>query len=153
MTRQEKYPDTNCFHYFNANPKNKVTSDCIIRAISTATGISYENVMKDLYELSVKTGYMLNDDKCYSTYLKILGWKKYKQPRKEDNTKYTGEEFCEYCEEYSDTTYVPYIRGNVIAHIGSHHMVAFMKEAHNKYRLYDIWNSLDGCIGNYWVKE
>ena len=28
-------------------------------------------------------------------YLDQLGWTKHKQPRKDDNTKYTGKEFCQ----------------------------------------------------------
>ena len=36
MTRQQKYPETGTFHYHNQNPKNRLTGDCIIRAISRA---------------------------------------------------------------------------------------------------------------------
>lgn len=41
MTRQKKYPDTSTFHYYNANPKNKVDDDCVIRAICTALNQSW----------------------------------------------------------------------------------------------------------------
>ena len=37
MRRQDKYPDTEVFHYFNANPKNRITTDCVVRAICLAT--------------------------------------------------------------------------------------------------------------------
>ena len=36
MRRQDKYPETKWFIYDNVNPKNKITSDCVIRAITKA---------------------------------------------------------------------------------------------------------------------
>lgn len=54
MTRQQKYPDTNTFHFYNANPKNKYTGDCVIRAISTALEQSWEQTIKELTELGIK---------------------------------------------------------------------------------------------------
>lgn len=150
MTREQKYPDTSTFHYFNANPKNRITSDCWARAISTGTGIPYNTVVMEMAEMQCKTGYDTSD--LIGRYLKSKGWVKHKQPRKEDNTKFTGAEFCAYCELYSDGSFVPHINGNVIANIGGHHIVAFVKEKYNRYRLYDIWNSTGGCIGNYWTK-
>ncbi len=44
MTRKEKFPDTKTFHYFNANPHNRITDDCVTRAIYTALEISYTKV-------------------------------------------------------------------------------------------------------------
>lgn len=153
MTRQQKYPDTSTFHYYNANPKNRITGDCLIRAISTAAEIPYNTVVMEMAELQCKTGY--DSYKLIDRYLKSKGWVKHQQPRREDNTRYTGKEFCEYLHLYSDRSFVPYIEGNVIANIGSHHIVAFVEEDkhHHTYRCYDIWNSTSGCIGNYWVKE
>ena len=37
---------------------------------------------------------------------------------------------------------------NYIAMIGGHHIVAIVKA-----KVCDIWDSTDGCIGNYWTKE
>lgn len=152
MNRQQKYPDTYTFHFYNANPKNKYTGDCVIRAISTALEQSWEQTIKELTELGIKYGYVYNDTKCYERYLKSKGWVKHKQPRKDDNTKYTGKEFCNYLYEYSDCSYNPYIQGNVIAHIGGHHIITYVEEKRRKYRCYDTWDSTDGCIGNYWVQ-
>ena len=36
MKREDKFKDTATFHYYNANPKNRITGDCAFRAISTA---------------------------------------------------------------------------------------------------------------------
>lgn len=143
MTRQQKYQDTSTFHFYNAHPKNKITGDCVIRAICTAMGRPYNEVYEELFRYSLKCGYMLNDKKCYERYLEEQGWRKHKQPRKDDNTKYTGEEFCREVKEY--TFNYP---DHIIAHIGGHHLVAIIYG-----KVYDIWNSTDGCIGNYWTKE
>ena len=138
MTRQEKYPETRTFHYYNANPKNRVTTDCVIRAISTATEIPYNRVVMEMAELQCKTGYDDGDVKLYELYLKQYGFVKHKQPRKADNTKYTGKDFCLKIAK----KHVRYV-----ANIGGHHVVAIVNG-----KVYDIWDSTGGCIGNYWTK-
>jgi len=153
MKRQDKYPDTSTFHYFNSNPKNRVTGDCVVRAIATACNVPYNKVVMDLAEIQCKTGYDGSTNKGMSILLEKYGWTKHPQPRKEDNTKYTGKEFCEYLHEYSNHAYIPYINGNVVANIGGNHSVAFVDEGNRHYRCYDIWNSTKGCIGNYWTKD
>lgn len=134
MTRQEKYQDTKTFHFYNANPKGRITGDCVIRALCTAMQRPYEEVYKELFEFSLSTGYMLNDKKCYEKWLEKKGWKKMKQPRHGNNTKYTGEEFCKA------------VGPRVIANIGGHHIVAIID-----HRIWDIWDSSKGTIGNFWI--
>ena len=138
-SRKEKYPDTTTFHYYNANPKNKITCDCVARAVCTGLDEPYDKVLKEMFEMQIKTGYEYTDTKCYCKYLESKGWVKMKQPRKSDNTKYTGEEFCR---ELADKN------KRYITNIGGHHMVAIVNK-----KVYDIWDSTDGCIGNYWTKE
>lgn len=138
MTRQEKYPETRTFHYYNANPKNRITGDCRIRAIAVACEVPYNKVVMDLAKIQCDTGY----DQCTNQGIDILmkqyGWTKHKQPRKADNTKYTGKEFC-----------LKMAKKNVryVANIGGHHIVAIINGKVN-----DIWDSTGGCIGNYWTK-
>lgn len=79
---------------------------------------------------------MPNDKKVYTKYIENKGWIKCKQPRKSNNTKYTGKEF------------VKIVKGTVLAHIGGHHIVCIKDN-----KVLDIWDSTDGCIGNYWIKE
>ena len=133
--------DTETFKFHNANPKGKRSSDCVIRAISTATGKSWDEVLDDLVKISHKYKEMPNDTKCYAKYLEDLGFSKMKQPRKADNTKYTGSEFCEYLRRIPGEY-------NVVAHIGGHHIVAIVD-----YKVVDIWNSTGKTIGNYWIKR
>ena len=84
----------------------------------------------------MSTGYDLCDVKCFSKYLENKGWKKQKQPWKENNKKYTGKEF------------VKIFKGVCVANIGAGHTVC-IKDGN----VLDIWDSTEGCIGNYWIKE
>ena len=93
-------------------------------------------------KLMTKTGYNINDTSCIERYLKSIGWVKHKQPRKFDNSRYTGKEFCLniQCSLNPNKKY--------IAKIGQHHIVAIVNGKIN-----DIWDCSDNCIGNYWTKE
>lgn len=93
MRREEKYPETKSFHFYNANPHNRFTTDCVIRALSTALEIPYNQVVKEMAELQCKTGWDPSETHTIDKYLKNHGWVKQGQPRKYDNTKYTGKEF------------------------------------------------------------
>lgn len=148
MKRQQKYPETRTFHYYNANPKNRITGDCRIRAIAAACEVPYNQVVMDLAEIQCETGY----DQCCNQGLDILlkryGWIKIRQPRKADNTKYTGEEFCKWIKEDIIWATNGEKLKRIVANIGGHHMVAIIDA-----KVWDIWDSTDGCIGNYWVKS
>lgn len=139
MKREQKFHDTATFHFYNANPKNKLAGDCVVRAICTALGQSWEMTVRELTEIGIKYGYVLNEKKCYERYLKQKGWMKCKQPRHLDNTKFTGDEFCRQIAEPNE---------KFIAHIGGHHVVAIIDQ-----QVYDTWNSTSRTIGNYWYKE
>ena len=136
MTRQEKYPDTDTFHFYNANPKGRITGDCRIRAICTALEVPYKDIVMELAEIQCETGYDQCENHGISILMKRHGWIKHAQPRKPDNTKYTGKEFCRL-----------HRSGRIYAHVGGRHSVAIVDG-----KIWDIWDSTDGCIGNYWTK-
>lgn len=147
MKRTERYPETRTYRYYNANPKNRITADCAARAISTATGISYSDVVKGLADVQIRTGYEATEGKGLDIYMESIGWVKNRQPRKEDGTKYTGAEFCQLLSQAVG-------HGSVIANIGGHHMVSIMRtDDHGRFKVHDTWDSTDGCIGNYWMKK
>lgn len=135
-SRTVKYPNTSTFVNYNANPKGRITGDCTFRAIATALEQTWEETVMEMAELSCKTGYAINDNKGIAKYMELKGWKKMKQPRKKNNTKYTGNEFCKM------------FKGTCVANIGGHHIVCIKNG-----KVYDTWDSTEGCIGNYWVKE
>lgn len=156
MKRENKYPDTTTFHFYNANPKNRITGDCRIRAISTACEVPYNQVVMDLAQIQCETGYDQTANQGISILMKCYGWKKCKQPRKPNGTKYTGKEFCGVLQQWLDDKKlhgIEYKDGIIIAprifcNIGGHHEVAIIDG-----KVWDHWNSTGGCIGNYWIKE
>ena len=149
---KNKYPDTDTFHFYNANSKGKITPDCSIRAISTVLEQSYEQTLREMVDLTIKTGYFINENKCINKYMQSKGFTLCKQPRKEDNTKYTGQEFCRtlmhpiYSEDLK-LTHKDFEINRILANIGGHHIVAIMSG-----QIWDTWNSTSGSIGKVWVK-
>lgn len=134
------------FQEMNVNPKNKKTSDCVIRALYMTTGNNIENIMNSLTQIYFKTGYFVNDKKCYDRYLKDLGYVKHSQAKKNDNTKYTGKEFCEFLNKTMKNN------STVFANIGGHHVTTF-RNFGNGYMIVDTWNCTDKCVGNWWSKD
>lgn len=153
MKRTDKWPETRTFHYHNENPKNRITGDCTFRAIAQVTGKTWQQVVMEMADMSVRTGYAINDKKGIETYLKEQGFTKCKQPRKYDHTKYTGKEFCKVLQLFGKD---PATYGNeigdgiisaprIVASIGGHHLTAIINGKVN-----DIWDCTDKSIGNYW---
>lgn len=135
MRRQDKYPETKWFIYDNVNPKNKITSDCVIRAITRAFNIEYDKALDLLVDTCRKTGYAITDKKNYEKLFKdTYKLEMQKQPRHKNNTKYTGKEFCE---EFN--------KGIYICKIGGHHITVIVNG-----KIHDIWDCSDKTIGNYW---
>ena len=147
MRRQDKYPDTSTFHFYNANPKNRITGDCRIRAIAVACEIPYNQVVQELADIQIETGYDQTSNQGLDILLKRHGWAKRKQPRKWDNTKYTGKEFCKAQQGWREEHDGIVLADRIVANIGGHHIVAIVDG-----KVWDIWNSTSGTIGNYWTK-
>lgn len=150
--RTDIYPETDTFHYYNANPKNRITGDCSVRAISTVLGKSWTEVVMEMAELGCKNGYSPWGRENIDRYLKLNGWTKCRQPKKWDNTKYTAEEFCEVQQHYAGEIMAEWDDGIVIApkivvSVGGHHISCIINGKIN-----DIWDCTDNCVGNYWVK-
>ena len=145
MKRTEKYPETSTFHYYNANPKNRITGDCWLRAICTGLNEPYNEVLKELVQIHLETGYELGSSIVIDRYLASKGWIKHKQLRKPDGKKYTGEEFCKMLQQD-----VKAVGRSFIANIGGHHMIC-IRETSGLHKVHDIWDSTGGCIGNYWT--
>ena len=98
--------------------------------------MAYNDCMDELVAMSKKKGYSICSKENVEKLLAEKGIDMKKQPRKPDNTKYTGKEFCKKIAQ-KDKRY--------IASIGGNHMVAIVGK-----KVQDIWDSTDGCIGNYW---
>ena len=123
---------------YNANFKNKKTTDCVVRAISVALNKSWEDTFKELSEYTLKTGYMWNDNGAcgFKKFLKLKGYEKQKMPRREDNTRYTVKEFIEELAN-KNSTYIISVAGHLTV----------VKDL----TLIDIWDCSYKSVGNYWI--
>ena len=110
------------FVYNNENHKNKKTTDCVIRALKTVLDIDIKTIIYELTDIYIKTGFYISDPKCYDKYLTSKGYTKMKQPRHSDKSKFTAEEFCDYLNHLYD------IKGDIVAHVGGHHITTFVNE-------------------------
>ena len=121
----------------NNNFKNKKTGDCVIRALSQASGKDYKVVAQELFELYMKYGYIINDKHTYEKWLEANGFVKYPQPRKSDNSKYLVGEIDKLIR----------LGENAVISCANHLTCVCDDE------LVDIWDCRKKCIGNYYVKE
>ena len=138
------------FVYNNENHKNKKTTDCVIRALKTVLDIDIKTIIYELTDIYIKTGFYISDPKCYDKYLTSKGYTKMKQPRHSDKSKFTAEEFCDYLNHLYD------IKGDIVAHVGGHHITTFVNEGTEiepNYKIYDIWDCSNKCVGNWWCRE
>lgn len=137
MAKRRIPADNVFFHYYNANPKNKHTGDCSIRAISLALDKRYKEVLMEMAEMSFKTGYSIGSTQLEQKYLESYGWERRKQPKTWDGHKIRGTQWL--------TT-----AGNetMVVSIGTCHL-SCIKEG----KFWDIWDCSDGCIGVYYVKK
>ena len=134
MKRQEKYPETECFIFDNANPKGRLTSDCYVRALTIGLGKDYAEVLGFFVGTSLKYGYSVGSKQTIEKVLQHFGYKKQKQPKHSNNTKYTGKEFCS---EFNTGAY--------ICNIGGHHITVIVDG-----KIHDTWDCSNKTIGNYW---
>lgn len=57
------------FQFYNANPKEQITEDCVIRALTKFLNEQYDTVLNDLIEIYRHTGFHIADPVCFMTYL------------------------------------------------------------------------------------
>ena len=63
--------------FFNPNPAGKFVGDCVIRAISKATGQSWEKSYIGVVEKGLNMRDMPSANRVWAAYLKNLGFNKY----------------------------------------------------------------------------
>lgn len=137
------------FRYFNPNPDNKHTSDCVIRALSKFLGVSW---IEAYMEICVYGGFnsdMPNVNSVWSSFLESKGYRRHNIP---DTCPYcyTLKDFCldhpkgkyfvsldvGYADLYSTAD-----SGNVV---GNH--VVCVKNGN----YYDTWDSGNEVVKYYW---
>lgn len=79
--------DTLCYHYYNINPKNRRTTDCVVRALATTLNQSWQQTYKELFDLGIPEGLPPEDDLVVVKYLKSKNCLRVNQPKKKDGSK------------------------------------------------------------------
>ena len=139
MAKCKRKPDNETFHWVNVNPKGVRAGDCVIRAISAFLHWSWEKTYEMLAVRGMRTGYVINDDENYQSFLADKGFAKQKQPRRGDNTKYTASEFCK---EIAKPGHIYVLRlANHLTFVGP------------DCKIWDTWDCGHKSVGNYWESE
>lgn len=119
------------FRFYNANPENKITSDCVIRAISLALNMEYS----DTVELLIEHSNFFNCDMlvkdCYGSLLdnyfllsKYKGW---------------NQKVGEIVDNLSDCILILRIEGHLTCAIYG--------------VIYDIWDTSNEPVDVFWIVD
>ena len=79
--------------HLNVNPRNRNTSDCVIRAIAVATNRSWNEVFMDLADQALELSDIMESNSTWGIYLKKRGWVQKLLPNTCPDC-YTVEDFC-----------------------------------------------------------
>ena len=121
--------------YFNPNPAGRRAGDCVIRAISAATGRPWSEVYSGVCSEGYSLGDMPSADYVWGEYLRRHGFSRYAIPA-EDGADCTVREFASL---HDLGTYILAIAGHVVC----------VRDGD----WYDTWNSGDCIPVYYWARE
>lgn len=136
LQQQYGLGNTDSFCYYNCNPYNVHTDDCVLRAVSAGTGESWDKIVSDLTKYMLKHGYMMNTPEIYGLYLKDKGWVHHKAPTKGRGKCMTIGEFVEKFD------------GHAIAHVDDNH-VTYIADG----KVWDLWDPSEHQMGEYWIPK
>lgn len=123
------------FIFKNPNPSGSYVGDCVIRAISIASGKSWYEIYVDLCLQGLIMYDMPSSNRVWSEYLKSKGYNRYIIPNDCPDC-YTVKDFCS---EHFKGTYILGTGSHVIAVINGSYL--------------DTWDSGDESPIYYWTKE
>ena len=121
--------------YANPNPCRQEEPDCVVRAISVATGMTWDKVHNDLCDLSGLLCTMPSVNWLWGKYLTSIGFDRFILP----DTCPDCMRVKRFCEAYPDGTFV--------AGTGSH-AVAIIDGDY-----YDTWNSGDEVLTFFYKRR
>ena len=122
---------------YNANPKGLKTGDCVIRALSKATGKSWDEVYTELSEIGFKKKRLPNEDPVFKAFLKNNNFIESPAIRNEDGKMISVEEFSKKVD--ADTMYIIQTR--------RHLTVVFNGD------IYDTWDTSRKTAGIFYFKR
>ncbi len=122
------------FVYWNPNPRGRNVGDCTVRAISKATGQSWEETFAGLCVEGFALGDMPSSDDVWGEYIRHLGFHRRLIPNDPDG--FTVRDFCE---EFPSGTFILALSGHVVAVVDGNY--------------FDSMDSGDKFPTYYWTKE
>ena len=123
------------FVFANPNPQGSFVGDCVIRAISIATGQTWYDTFVDLSVQALSMSDMPSSNRVWAEYLKEEGWKRHIVPDTCPHC-YTIKDFCG-----------EHFKGRYIVGTGTHVVAVIDGE------YYDTWDSGDESPLYFWSKE
>lgn len=128
------------FKKINVNPKNRITSDCAIRALASCLHITWDEALTLIYEECLKTKYDTADIKLIESILKKYGYVKMKQPKDKLNHKYIRVFEMDQVLNKEQRNYP------VLIHVKQHFLVI------EKDNYIDSWDSGSYIVGKFFMK-
>lgn len=123
------------FVYYNMNPLQKHTCDCVPRALAFFLHKTWEEAFLSLVKYSAKNGIVsFNYRSTISSYLKEKGYVKKKPP-------YNGMSVGEFCENVADDEHV------YLVLIKRHLTIVFKRD------VFDTWDCREKDVDFYWERE
>lgn len=105
------------YKYLNVNPVGRITDDCLVRAVATIMGISWEKAYMDLCNRGLLIYDMPNKDSVLSLYMKEKGFKREIVP----NTCPSCYSVAEFCEDHPHGEYILLSGGHAVAVINGNY--------------------------------
>ena len=128
------------YEFINRNPKGHKTGDCTTRALAGVLGIEWRDALSEQFSVALHYYYDITDKRVLEKVLAAHGYKKMKQPRKPDNTKYMVKELDQILTKKQ-------LKEGVFVRVANHDTC--IKD--NK--IQDIWDCGNKSVGNYWVYD
>lgn len=126
---------------YNANPQDRNTGDCTIRALSLAYNKSYNNVKSELHNLASNNHGKFNDENVVRAYLEKNGYK-----TKFDNTQQNLSTVEKFTKQHLHGCYVVFCSNKIKQDTSnSFHLVAVLDGV-----IYDTWDSSDYFVIEAW---
>ena len=123
------------YEFLNVHPKGLRVGDCVKRAITTATGMDYMEVQRELNRYKKVSGCSkFNENKNWKGYVEnVLHGQKMSFQAVQGNPRMNGERFCG---EFPKGNYILRMAGHLSCCIDG--------------VIYDTWDCSDKCVYNAW---
>lgn len=123
------------YKYINPNPKGKSVGDCTVRAITLATGKTWDQVYCELAVAGFSLKNMPDANEVWGMVLRKNGFRRHPIPE-EFQDDYT---VCRFCNDHPRGTYVLSLATHVVTVIDGDYL--------------DTWDSGEEPVIYFWTKE